>query len=182
MLASKLTFNEKLLGESGTEKCFPFLFFILEFKPESKDSSAKILWAVLHAVRRHQHPYCSDEQCVAAGHEDAPDLWPERVHIQAKSIPKREREAQPNVQGPGFPAGHARGAVFRYRNIQCPHEDTAERLPGKEVPLWFPLNNLNLESSSCYVPTAQPWRRSTMAMWSPVFPCWPGLSGFLRKW
>lgn len=30
-----------------------FLFLLLEFKPESKDSFAKILRTVLHAVRGH---------------------------------------------------------------------------------------------------------------------------------
>lgn len=65
---------KKILCENGAEQIFPFFFFILEFKPESEDSSAKILWAVLHAVRGHQHPHCSDEQRLATCHEDAPDL------------------------------------------------------------------------------------------------------------
>lgn len=84
------------------------IFVIVESQSEPEDVTAQVLRPLLHPVRRHHRSSGGHEQCAAASHEDALQVRPEGILVQAPRLTQRAFQALTHIQRPGLP-GHARG-------------------------------------------------------------------------
>lgn len=80
-------------------------------------------------MRRRHRARGGDEQRAAARHEDALQVRPEGLLVQAPRLAQGARQVLAHVQGPG-PPGDARGPALRRGHLQRPDEDAAEGLSG----------------------------------------------------
>lgn len=85
---------------------------VAESESEPEDVAAEVLRPLLHPVQRHHRPRGGDEQRAAARHEDALQVRPEGVLVQAPRLAEGAHQVLAHVQGPGL-SGDARGPALR---------------------------------------------------------------------
>lgn len=76
-----------LLGTGFDFTCMgPFPPSEPEPEPEQTDLATKVLWTLLCPGSREEHSHCSYEQSAAELCTNAPQVWPEGLHLQAAGL------------------------------------------------------------------------------------------------
>lgn len=83
-------------------------------------------------MQRLHRAHRGDEQRAAARSEDALQVRPEGVLVQAARLAQGALQELAHLQGPGLP-GDARRPALRLGHLQRHDEDTTEGLPGESV-------------------------------------------------
>ena len=103
-----------------------------ELESEPSHFAPQVFRPLLRPVWWEEHPRGGDEQRPAPCSSHAPQVRPERFHLQEASVQEGEGEGQAHIQRSGFHARHPRWTDAGPGHLQCTGEDSTERLPGEQ--------------------------------------------------
>lgn len=102
-----------------------------ELESEPSHFAAQVFRPLLCPVGGEEYPRRGDEQRPSPRGSHAPQIRPERLHLQEASVQEGKRESQANVQRPRFHARPAGRTDAGPGHLQRTGQDSSERLPGE---------------------------------------------------
>lgn len=103
-----------------------------ELESEPSHFAPQVFRPLLRPVWWEEHPCGGYEQRAAPCGPYAPQIRPERLHLQEASVQEGEGEGQAHIQRSGFYARCPRWTDAGPRHLQRTGEDSTKRLPGEQ--------------------------------------------------